>query len=132
MAFSGGHGNPAVTLGMAIGGHVSISAAIFYWISQILGSVMPCLLLKITTVGQSMLPQIHIAFMLYIVTTIISKSSSDHSRSCYEALPRPSNYAPQELTEKKKKDRKDKNGSCPCKKGEKNDYSQQKVPTYIN
>ncbi|KAK1392849.1 Aquaporin TIP [Heracleum sosnowskyi] len=49
---SGGHVNPAVTFGMAIGGHVSISVAIFYWISQILGSVMACLLMKVTTVGQ--------------------------------------------------------------------------------
>lgn len=49
---SGGHVNPAVTFGMAIGGHVSISVAFFYWISQILGSVMACLLLKVTTVGQ--------------------------------------------------------------------------------
>lgn len=49
---SGGHVNPAVTFGMAIGGNVSISVAIFYWISQILGSVMACLLLKVATVGQ--------------------------------------------------------------------------------
>ncbi|KAL1822834.1 hypothetical protein ACET3Z_009612 [Daucus carota] len=49
---SGGHVNPAVTFGMAIGGHVSISVAFFYWISQILGSIMACLLLKVTTVGQ--------------------------------------------------------------------------------
>lgn len=49
---SGGHVNPAVTFGMAIGGHVSISMAIFYWISQLLGSVMACLLLKVITLGQ--------------------------------------------------------------------------------
>ncbi|KAI3471039.1 hypothetical protein Pfo_027702 [Paulownia fortunei] len=49
---SGGHVNPAVTFGMAIGGHVTIPMAIFYWISQMLGSVMACLLLKTTTVGQ--------------------------------------------------------------------------------
>ncbi|CAN4080743.1 unnamed protein product [Withania somnifera] len=45
---SGGHVNPAVTFGMAIGGHISIPMSIFYWISQILGSVMACLLLKFT------------------------------------------------------------------------------------
>lgn len=49
---SGGHVNPAVTFGMAIGGHLSIPMAMFYWISQMLGSIMACLLLKVTTVGQ--------------------------------------------------------------------------------
>lgn len=49
---SGGHVNPAVTFGMAVGGHISIMMAIFYWISQILGSVMACLLLKVATVGE--------------------------------------------------------------------------------
>ncbi|KAL6531217.1 hypothetical protein OROHE_014286 [Orobanche hederae] len=49
---SGGHVNPAVTFGMAVGGHITIPIAIFYWISQMLGSVMACLLLKTTTAGQ--------------------------------------------------------------------------------
>lgn len=49
---SGGHVNPAVTFGMAIGSHISIMMAIFYWISQLLGSVMACLLLKVVNVGQ--------------------------------------------------------------------------------
>lgn len=49
---SGGHVNPAVTFGMAVGGHISVPMAIFYWISQIFGSVMACLLFKVTTVGQ--------------------------------------------------------------------------------
>lgn len=49
---SGGHVNPAVTFGMAVGGHISIPMTILYWISQMLGSVMACLLLRITTVGQ--------------------------------------------------------------------------------
>lgn len=49
---SGGRVNPAVTFGMAVGGHISIMMAIFYWISQILGSVMACLLLKVATVGE--------------------------------------------------------------------------------
>lgn len=51
---SGGHVNPAVTFGMAIGGHITIPMAIFYWIAQMLGSVMACLVLKTTTVGQVM------------------------------------------------------------------------------
>ncbi|KAK9672772.1 hypothetical protein RND81_12G123700 [Saponaria officinalis] len=50
---SGGHVNPAVTFGKAVGCRIPITTAMFYWISQILGSVMACLLLKITTVDQN-------------------------------------------------------------------------------
>ncbi|KAI3748971.1 hypothetical protein L6452_12449 [Arctium lappa] len=49
---SGGHVNPAVTFAMAVGGHISIPMAIFYWISQMFGSVMACMVLKVLTVGQ--------------------------------------------------------------------------------
>ncbi|OMO94881.1 Major intrinsic protein [Corchorus capsularis] len=49
---SGGHVNPAVTFGMAVGGHISVPTAMFYWISQMLASVMACLILKVTTVSQ--------------------------------------------------------------------------------
>ncbi|VFQ80543.1 unnamed protein product [Cuscuta campestris] len=49
---SGGHVNPAVTMARAVCGHVSISVAVFYWTSQLLGSVMACLVLKVTTVQQ--------------------------------------------------------------------------------
>ncbi|XP_047333522.1 probable aquaporin TIP5-1 [Impatiens glandulifera] len=51
---SGGHVNPAVTFGMAVGGHISVPMSIFYWISQLLGSVTACLLLKLCTVTQNM------------------------------------------------------------------------------
>ncbi|KAK9060975.1 hypothetical protein SSX86_018155 [Deinandra increscens subsp. villosa] len=50
---SGGHVNPAVTFGMAVGGHISIPMSIFYWTSQMLGSVIACLLLKLMTVSQN-------------------------------------------------------------------------------
>ncbi|CAI9273955.1 unnamed protein product [Lactuca saligna] len=50
---SGGHVNPAVTFGMAVGGHITIPMAIFYWISQMLGSVIACALLKVFTVSPS-------------------------------------------------------------------------------
>lgn len=50
---SGGHVNPAVTFGRVVGCHLPILNAIFYWISQIIGSVMACLLLKIFTVNQN-------------------------------------------------------------------------------
>ncbi|XP_074561197.1 putative aquaporin TIP2-1 [Curcuma longa] len=48
---SGGHLNPAVTFGLAVGGHVTILTGIFYWIAQLLGSTVACLLLKFVTGG---------------------------------------------------------------------------------
>ncbi|KAL9258543.1 putative aquaporin TIP5-1, partial [Drosera capensis] len=44
------HVNPAVTIAKVVSGHMPFVTAIFYWISQILGAIMGCLLLKITTV----------------------------------------------------------------------------------
>nr|GMC61883.1 probable aquaporin TIP5-1 [Ipomoea batatas] len=52
---SGGHVNPAVTFARAVGRHISLSMAIFYWISQLLGSVMACVLLKVFTVQQGVM-----------------------------------------------------------------------------
>lgn len=49
---SGGHVNPAVTFSMAISGRISLPTAIFYWISQMLASIVACVLLKGTTAGQ--------------------------------------------------------------------------------
>lgn len=49
---SGGHVNPAVTFGLVLGGHVSILHGIFYWVAQLLGSTMACLLLMLVTAGQ--------------------------------------------------------------------------------
>ncbi|GMP73643.1 hypothetical protein CsSME_00031337 [Camellia sinensis var. sinensis] len=52
-----GHVNPAATFGMAvIRGHISVPMAILYWISQLVGSVMACLFLKVTTVAQHHVP----------------------------------------------------------------------------
>ncbi|XP_057776774.1 probable aquaporin TIP5-1 [Salvia miltiorrhiza] len=51
-SISGGHVNPAVTFAMAVGGHITIPMAVFYWMAQMLGSVMACLVLKTMTVGQ--------------------------------------------------------------------------------
>jgi aquaporin TIP len=48
---SGGHVNPAVTFGLAIGGQITILTGIFYWIAQLLGSIVACLLLKFVTGG---------------------------------------------------------------------------------
>lgn len=46
---SGGHLNPAVTFGLAVGGNITIITGIFYWIAQLLGSTVACFLLKFVT-----------------------------------------------------------------------------------
>ncbi|WOK98896.1 hypothetical protein Cni_G07608 [Canna indica] len=48
---SGGHVNPAVTLGALVGGRVSLVRAIFYWVAQLLGAVVAALLLRVATGG---------------------------------------------------------------------------------
>lgn len=48
---SGGHLNPAVTFGLAVGGHITILTGIFYWVAQLLGSTAACFLLKFVTGG---------------------------------------------------------------------------------
>ncbi|KAL9268111.1 Aquaporin TIP1-2-like protein [Drosera capensis] len=48
---SGGHVNPAVTFGLFIGGHITLSRSVLYWVAQLLGSVVACLLLKVGTGG---------------------------------------------------------------------------------
>ncbi|KAM7491202.1 hypothetical protein LguiA_034123 [Lonicera macranthoides] len=50
---SGGHLNPAVTFGLAIGGNITILTGIFYWVAQLLGSIVACFLLKYVTAGQA-------------------------------------------------------------------------------
>ena len=56
LTISGGHVNPAVTLGAFIGGHISLIRTILYWIAQLLGSVVACLLLKFATGGLVTIP----------------------------------------------------------------------------
>ncbi|KAJ1418507.1 Major intrinsic protein [Sesbania bispinosa] len=48
---SGGHVNPAVTFAMAVGGHISVPTALFYWAAQLIASVMACLVLRVIVVG---------------------------------------------------------------------------------
>lgn len=48
---SGGHVNPAVTFGAFVGGNISLLRGIMYWIAQLLGSIVACLLLKFSTGG---------------------------------------------------------------------------------
>ncbi|CAN6268796.1 unnamed protein product [Urochloa humidicola] len=50
---SGGHANPAVTFAFAIGGHIGVPTAVFYWASQMLGSVFACLVLHYISAGQA-------------------------------------------------------------------------------
>ncbi|XP_028116983.1 probable aquaporin TIP5-1, partial [Camellia sinensis] len=49
---SSGQVNPAATFGMAISSHISVPMAILYSISQLVGSVMACLFLKVITIAQ--------------------------------------------------------------------------------
>ncbi|KAJ1272150.1 hypothetical protein BS78_06G181000 [Paspalum vaginatum] len=49
---SGGHANPAVTFAFAIGGHIGATSAVFYWVSQLLGSTFACFLLHFLSAGQ--------------------------------------------------------------------------------
>ena len=48
---SGGHLNPAVTLGLCVGGHITVVRSILYWIDQLLASVAACALLSYLTGG---------------------------------------------------------------------------------
>ncbi|PKA45852.1 putative aquaporin TIP1-1 [Apostasia shenzhenica] len=48
---SGGHVNPAVTFGAFIGGNITLLRGILYWIAQLLGSIVACLLLRFCTGG---------------------------------------------------------------------------------
>ncbi|GAB2268785.1 Aquaporin TIP3-1 [Dionaea muscipula] len=48
---SGGHVNPAVTLGALVGGRISVLRAFYYWVAQLLGAVVACALLRLATDG---------------------------------------------------------------------------------
>lgn len=50
---SGGHVNPAVTLGACIGGHLTVVRALLYIIAQLLGSTAACFLLLFSTGGMT-------------------------------------------------------------------------------
>ncbi|KAJ0257259.1 aquaporin TIP3-2 [Hirschfeldia incana] len=49
---SGGHVNPAVTFAALIGGRISVIRAIYYWVAQLLGAILACLLLRLSTNGR--------------------------------------------------------------------------------
>ncbi|KAF7830118.1 aquaporin TIP4-1 [Senna tora] len=48
---SGGHLNPAVTLGLLVGGHITLFRAILYWIDQLLASALASYLLYFLSGG---------------------------------------------------------------------------------
>lgn len=53
---SGGHVNPAVTFGLFVGGHITLFKGIVYWIAQLAGAAIACLLLKLVTNGLTTSP----------------------------------------------------------------------------
>ncbi|KAK2402344.1 putative aquaporin TIP-type alpha [Trifolium repens] len=55
MHVSGGHLNPAVTFGALLGGRISVLRAVYYWVAQLLGSIVATLLLRLVT--NNMRPQ---------------------------------------------------------------------------
>lgn len=52
-ATSGGHFNPAVTLGFVVTGRQSWTSAITYWISQVMGAVVASFLLRAVLPGEA-------------------------------------------------------------------------------
>lgn len=48
---SGGHVNPAVTVGAAIGGHLTLVRAVLYILAQLLGSTVACIILEFSSGG---------------------------------------------------------------------------------
>nr|DAC84328.1 TPA_exp: aquaporin TIP2-1s [Nicotiana tabacum] len=48
---SGGHVNPDVTMGLALGGQITVLTGLFYWIAQLMGATAASYLLKVVTGG---------------------------------------------------------------------------------
>ncbi|XP_028077312.1 probable aquaporin TIP5-1 [Camellia sinensis] len=70
------HVNLAVTFGMAVRGHITVPMAICHLISQLVGSVMACLFLNVTTVSQHVLvhgiPQVMTGFRASILEGVMT------------------------------------------------------------
>ncbi|XP_072985780.1 aquaporin TIP4-1 [Typha latifolia] len=49
--FSAGHLNPAVTLGLAVGGYITVVRSVIYVVAQLLASALACYILKYVTNG---------------------------------------------------------------------------------
>jgi aquaporin TIP len=51
---SGGHVNPAVSLGLALAGKITVIRLVLYWIAQLLGAVAGAAALKAVTTGEDL------------------------------------------------------------------------------
>ena len=69
---SGGHVNPAVTFGAFIGGNITLFRGILYWIAQLLGSTVACLLLKFATGGLVSLDARTIFYFFFLDKSVLS------------------------------------------------------------
>lgn len=58
---SGGHVNPAVTFGLALGGQITILTGVFYWVAQLLGAIVGAVLVQFCTGVVSLLSCMHLA-----------------------------------------------------------------------
>ncbi|KAF2286974.1 hypothetical protein GH714_036506 [Hevea brasiliensis] len=67
---SGGHLNPAVTLGLLAGGHITVFRSILYWIDQLVASSAACLLLSYLTGGM---------VIVHVISWWVSLYSAGHS-----------------------------------------------------
>ena len=78
---SGGHVNPAVTFGAFVGGNITLLRGILYWIAQLLGSVVACLLLKFATGGLVR----NVTILLFIFIFNFFTLEEKHSiKKCFE------------------------------------------------
>ncbi|CAM6095362.1 unnamed protein product [Calypogeia fissa] len=68
---SGGHVNPAVTIGLVIGGNVTLVTGILYWIGQLLGSIAAALILKFILVSTEPVPNHALADGVTIVGGLV-------------------------------------------------------------
>nr|XP_028962165.1 aquaporin TIP4-1-like [Malus domestica] len=90
---SGGHLNPAVTLGLLCGGHITLFRSVLYWIDQLLAAAAACYLLEYLSGGlttpihslasgvgylQGVIWEIVLTFSLLftVYATIVDKSGS--------------------------------------------------------
>jgi aquaporin TIP len=51
---SGGHVNPAVSLGLALAGKITIIRLVLYWVAQLLGAIAGAWVLKVVTTGEDL------------------------------------------------------------------------------
>ncbi|KAL8537636.1 hypothetical protein ACS0TY_012672 [Phlomoides rotata] len=67
---SGGHVNPAVTFGLAVGGQITILTGLFYWIAQLLGAIVASFLLKVVTGGLA-IPTHGVGFGIGVIEAVV-------------------------------------------------------------